>query len=152
MSTTPEFEPQTSSTDAAKKPLVITAEQASLIHQKLQWGRYITWSSYIGMLLLFLFVNLTDDNRSLKFLFVQAIPLLIFIPGFLRETHRTYSWLCFVILMYFLFYVPLAMGRNLWSDWLATFLCCALFIAAMMTSRWLQYWNYYLATKPADIN
>jgi uncharacterized membrane protein len=146
MSSTPEIEPQASSTENVKPPLVITREQAVVIHQKLRWGRYITLASYTGLILLFTLVNLTGDNSSLKFWLVQHIPLLIFIPGLLRETHRTYSWLCFVTLMYFLFYVPLAMGRNLWSDWLAIFLCCTLFIAAMMTSRWLQYWNYYVTT------
>lgn len=147
MSTTPESESQTLPSEKPKKTLVITTEESVLIHKKLQLGRYITWGSYLGMLLIFTLLNLAADNRSLKFWFVQTIPLLIFIPGLVHETHRTYSWLCFVILMYFLFYVPLAMGRNLWSDWLVIFLCCTLFIAAMMTSRWLQYWNYYLATK-----
>lgn len=147
MSTTPQLEP---SSEKTKKPLVITAEQAHVIHHKLRWGRYVTWGSYFAMLLLFVLLNLTGENQSLKFLVVQTIPLLIFIPGMFRETHRTYSWLCFVILIYFVFYVPLAMGRNLWSDWLLTFLSCVLFVAAMMTSRWLQYWNYYVANQSAS--
>jgi type II secretory pathway component PulL len=34
-----------------------------------------------------------------------------------------------------------------WSDWLVTLLVCTLFLSAMMTSRWLQYWRYYLSTQ-----
>ena len=49
--------------------------------------------------------------------------------------------------MYFAAIIPLLMSRWLWSDWLITLLVSAMFMAAMMTSRWLQYWNYYLSTK-----
>lgn len=144
MITTPELEPQASSTEKVKPPLVITQQQAAVIHQKLRWGRYITLGSYGGLILLLTLLNLLRDNSNVKMLLAQIIPLLIFIPSLLRATHRTYSWLCFVSLIYFVVIVPLLMTRGLWSDWIIMLLSCTLFIAAMMTSRWLQYWNYYL--------
>jgi uncharacterized membrane protein len=146
MSTIPELEPQASSTEKIKPPLVITREQAMVIHQKLRWGRYIALGSYAGLILLLTLLNLLRDDGNLKILMVQIIPLLIFIPSLLRATHRTYSWLCFVSLMYFVVIVPLLMTRGLWSDWIIMLLSCTLFVAAMMTSRWLQYWNYYLTS------
>jgi uncharacterized membrane protein len=146
MSTIPELEPQASSTEKIKPPLVITREQAMVIHQKLRWGRYIALGSYAGLILLLTLLNLLRDDGNLKILLVQIIPLLIFIPSLLRATHRTYSWLCFVSLMYFVVIVPLLMTRGLWSDWIIMLLSCTLFVAAMMTSRWLQYWNYYLTS------
>jgi len=138
-------EPQASSSE--KPPLVISLEQAQVIYRKLQIGRWIAWLSYAGLLVLFTLLNLLRDTGSVKFWLVQVIPLLIFIPGLIRNTHRTYSWLCFVVLIYFVAIIPILMGRGWWSDWFITLLTTSLFLSAMMTSRWLQYWNYYLATK-----
>lgn len=131
----------------AKPPLVITHTQGQAYYRKLQWGRGIALLSYAGLLVLFSLLNLVRESGSLKLWLVQVIPLLIFIPGLLRQAHRTYSWLCFVVLIYFVAIVPLVVGRGGWSDWLITLLCVSLFTSAMMTSRWLQYWNYYQATK-----
>lgn len=146
MSNTSSLEPQASSTEKSKPTLVITPEQARVIQYKLRIGRYITLSCYGGLLLLLTLINLLPGNGSIKHWFFQTIPLLIFIPSLLRESHRTYSWLCFVTLIYFVAITPLLMARGFWSDWLIMLLSCTLFIAAMMTSRWLQYWNYYLNT------
>lgn len=130
-----------------KKIIVITDADSVVLHKKLRIGRFIVRGSYISLLVLFTLLNLINENGKLALWLLQIIPLLVFIPAFLRETHRTYSWLCFVALMYFAAIIPLLMSRWLWSDWLITFLVSAMFMAAMMTSRWLQYWNYYLSTK-----
>ena len=67
----------------------------------------------------------------------KLLPLLIFLPGLLRDRLRSYIWLCFVSLLYFmalverLFAVP--------GSALAVVGTCAvvtLFIAAMMYVRW----------------
>jgi len=130
-----------------KKVIVITDADSVVLNKKLRIGRGIVRTTYISMLVLLTLLNLINENGKLLLWLLQIIPLLVFIPAFLRETHRTYSWLCFVALMYFAAIIPLLMSRWLWSDWLITFLTSAMFIAAMMTSRWLQYWNYYLSTK-----
>lgn len=126
-----------------KPPLVIDAEQAGAIRRSLILGRAIALGSYVGLLFILVLLYAINPDSSLAMLVVQLLPLLIFIPGLRRNRHRTYSWLCFVVLIYFVAIIPMVMGRGLWSDWLITLLCTTLFCSAMMTSRWLQYWNYY---------
>lgn len=130
-----------------KKEIIISDADAVVLEKKLRTGRWITLGCYASLLILFTMLNLVRDNGSVKFWLMQCIPLLIFLPALRNETHRTYSWLCFVALMYFAGIVPLLMSRWWWSDWTITLLVTVLFIASMMTSRWLQYWNYYLSTK-----
>ncbi len=130
-----------------KKEIIISDADAVVLEKKLRTGRWITLGCYASLLILFTLLNLVRDNGSVKFWLMQCIPLLIFLPALRNETHRTYSWLCFVALMYFAGIVPLLMSRWWWSDWTITLLVTVLFIASMMTSRWLQYWNYYLSTQ-----
>ena len=68
---------------------------------------------------------------------VYLLPLLIFLPGMLRDSLRSYIWLCFVCLLYFMRLVehlfaepgtPLAV--------IGTIAVVTLFIAAMMYVRW----------------
>ena len=65
------------------------------------------------------------------------VPLLIFVPGLVRDAPRTYVWLCFVILMYFVILV-----LHLFADphnpvaWTGMVSVVSLFIAAMMYARW----------------
>lgn len=138
---------QPQETGKRKKEIVITDTDAIILQKKLHLGRMLTLGCYIGLLVLFALLNLLRETGSIKLWMLQSIPLLIFIPALRNETHRSYSWLCFVALMYFVAIIPMLMGRWWWSDWLITLLVTVLFIAAMMTSRWLQYWNYYLSTK-----
>lgn len=144
--TQPEHAPATEH-GKRKKEIIITDTDAVILQKKLRIGRILTLGCYAGLLLLFTALNLLRESGNIKLWLVQVIPLLVFIPALRYETHRSYSWLCFVALMYFLVIIPLLMTRWLWSDWLITVLVTVLFIAAMMTSRWLQYWNYYLSTK-----
>ncbi len=134
-------------TGKRKKDIIITDTEAIILQKKLRAGRLVTLGCYSGLLVMFALLNLFRDTGSIKLWLVQSVPLLIFIPALRHETHRSYSWLCFVALMYFVAIIPLLMGRWWWSDWLITLLVTLLFIASMMTSRWLQYWNYYLSIK-----
>jgi uncharacterized membrane protein len=126
-----------------KKPLHITPEHAASLEQSYRWGRITTLTCYGLLLVLFTYINLMRPETDFRNWCVAIFPLLIFIPGLVKNTHRTYSWLCFIILMYFLIYIPLAMTRGDWTDWVIVAIVSVFFIAAMMTSRWLQYWNYY---------
>jgi len=144
--TQPDHAPE-SENGTRKKDIIITDADAVILQKKLRIGRFLTIGCYADLLLLFTALNLFRETGNIKLWMVQIIPLLIFIPALRNETHRSYSWLCFVALMYFLVIIPLLMTRWLWSDWLITLLVTVLFIASMMTSRWLQYWNYYLYTK-----
>lgn len=138
------------SRQTGKKILVITETEALVLRKKLRWGQQLCLIAYL-MLLLSLTANylLAEQIQWMHWL-VSLVPLIIFLPGFKRPHHRTYSWLCFVLLMYFLFLVPLLMSH--WSAfyWFLTLLVTFLFVTAMMTSRWLQYWNYYLSTTAAS--
>jgi uncharacterized membrane protein len=67
----------------------------------------------------------------------KLLPLLIFLPGMLRDRLRSYIWLCFVCLLYFialverLFAVP---GSALASGGMLAVV--SLFCAAMLYVRW----------------
>ena len=137
----------TVSDEKPKKIIVITDADALVLEKKLRLGQRICNLSYIALLLMLTLNFLLSNNLNLMHLLVAIVPLAIFIPGLRKLNHRTYSWLCFVLLMYFLFLVPLLMSYWSLIYWVLTLLVTVLFVAAMMTSRWLQYWNYYLSTK-----
>lgn len=130
-----------------KKVIVITDADAIVLEKKLRLGQRICNLCYGALLVMLALNTLLGGDINLLHLLVVVLPLAIFIPGLRNPHHRTYSWLCFVLLMYFLFLVPLLMSYWSLIYWLLTLLVSILFVAAMMTSRWLQYWNYYLSTK-----
>jgi uncharacterized membrane protein len=141
-------QPDNSSSDEKpKKVIVITDADSVVLHKKLRTGQLVCNICYVALLVVFTLNYFVNDNVRLATWLVSMFPLLIFIPGLLKPKHRTYSWMCFVLLMYFLFIIPLLMSSWHWRYWLMTILISVLFTSAMMTSRWLQYWNYYLSTK-----
>lgn len=137
----------TVSDEKPKKVIVITDTDALVLEKKLRVGQRICNLSYIALLMMLTLNFLLSNDLNLMHLLVAILPLAIFIPGLRKPHHRTYSWLCFVLLMYFLFLVPLLMSYWSLIYWVLTLLVAVLFVTAMMTSRWLQYWNYYLSTK-----
>jgi len=68
---------------------------------------------------------------------VKLLPLLIFLPGMLRDNLRTYIWLCFVSLGYFVALVErlFALPGNIPAA-IGTVAVVTLFIAGMMYVRW----------------
>lgn len=112
------------------------------VNKKLSLGLWITHGSYLIFIALMSYLNFQQADSSIKLWLVKIIPLLIFIPGFIKRKYRTYSWLCFAILPYFIWITPLVMGRGNWSDWTMISLIVMLFISAMMTSRWMQQQSY----------
>lgn len=129
----------------------------SLKGVRLIWGERLTLMSLSGLVLLFSWLNLTGEHGSILRWLVQCVPLLIFIPGLLHDSHRSYSWLCFVALIYLIpaiTQVVMILGyRNAeqpsghWSDVLMLLLVVVLFFAATLTSRWLQYWRLNVDTR-----
>lgn len=127
-----------------KEPLMITDAQASAIYKKLRCVRAVFLASYVALLLLFTAMNIFTADGSIKLWLVQTLPLLIFIPGLIQQRFRTYSWICFVILLYFTWSVVNVMSPFInWTDIVVVTLSVVIFITAMMASRWLQYWQYY---------
>lgn len=79
------------------------------------------------------------DGPSVFFWLVQTLPLLIFLPGLLARHYRTYSWMCFVLLMYFVKGVDGVISPSVaWIDYVVLSASVVLFIAAMFTSRYRQ--------------
>lgn len=132
----------TKKTDAVMPSIEELNIALTQVNQKLKYGLWATHSSYAGFLLFMSWAHLQTANYSFKLLFIKLLLLLIFIPGFIRKKYRTYSWLCFAILPYFIWIIPYVMGRGNWSDWVMTLLTVIIFIAAMMTSRWMQQQSY----------
>ncbi|MBE9537674.1 MAG: DUF2069 domain-containing protein [Proteobacteria bacterium] len=67
----------------------------------------------------------------------RALPLLIFLPGMLKGNLRSYIWLCFVSLLYFIALVERLVAQP--SDILAALGMLAvvtMFTAAMLFVRW----------------
>lgn len=114
-------------------------------------GRILCWISYLTLILLFTVVNLTQDNGSFVRWLIQCFPLLIFLPGLIKQTHRAYSWMCFVTLFYFITGVTNSMSPlAAWTDIVMLVAASALFIGAAFTSRWLQYWRHENTLQSSD--
>ncbi|WP_226702478.1 DUF2069 domain-containing protein [Microbulbifer elongatus] len=117
----------------AKNPK--TLDPAALT-RKLEIARKLNWVCYGGLLLLFAVWNLFLDG-SLKWWLLQTIPLLLVLPGMLKQRQRSYLWLCFILLLYITAgIVDVMMPTRGWQHGVLTALSLILFASAMMTSRW----------------
>ena len=90
-------------------------------------------------MLLALFANAWVQGAPLIIYVLSLLPLMIFIPGMLRDNPRTLIWVCFVILMYFAVAVDnLAGPAPQPLDIVELITSLVLFSAAMMFARWRQ--------------
>ena len=103
-------------------------------------ARGLTLATYALLLLSFCLWQLIRPEGPRYFFWVaQTVPLLIFLPGLLRNNPRAYIGLCFVLLLYFIKAVEgLFSPVRAWIDYWSLVLIVALFILSMFTSRWLQ--------------
>ena len=71
------------------------------------------------------------------------LPLLLFLPGILRDRPRSFIWLCFVSLLYFMrLVVDLFASPACVSCWVGMFAVVVLFCSAMFYVRWrAQEWR-----------
>ncbi len=98
--------------------------------------------SYAALMLLIAVGNIFTPDGSIKYWLLQSIPLLIFVPGILQRRFRTYSWICFVVLIYFIHYADkLSTDPGSIINWAGIVLTVILFNGAMFTSRWMQYFT-----------
>jgi uncharacterized membrane protein len=116
------------------------------LDKKLPGARKAVWLCFIFFLLTLVIHGLNDNvsvtGHLLTFL-LKLLPLLIFIPGMLKEHYKTYSMLGFVCLMYFTvitvnLFEP---GRSIF-DIFEMIGVSALFITTILFSRWKQYSIY----------
>jgi len=115
-------------------------------NRKLNGLLLMTYLSYIGFFVLFLFTFWFEEKHTWKLLIFQSLPLLTVAPGLFKRHYRAHSWLCFIVLAYFTVYVvEVSSALVEWTDWIGLVLSVLLFIGAMMSSRGLQRYNL-----PAD--
>ncbi len=104
---------------------------------KLRIARRLNWICYIGLMLLFAVWNLFLPGGSVKWWILQTVPLLLVLPGLLKNHYRSYLWLCFILLLYITAAtVDVMMPGRGWQHGVLLVLSLTLFFSAMMTSRW----------------
>lgn len=102
---------------------------------------------FYSALILFFFIStpLMLGNLSLGAVtisFLQTIPLLIFAPGLLQTRIRTYAWMSFVVLLYFVHAVLVAFRpEQLIQGLIEVSLCVGLFVSLLIFIR--RYREYY---------
>ena len=112
------------------------------LYKKLAAARLLTRIFFV-LLLATLTCSSLVRQQPLVILALTLLPLLIFIPGLIRERYKSLSMLCFVTLLYFIVAVTnLFAPTRSWLDILETLLIVLLFSGAMMFSRWKQYSLY----------
>ncbi|WP_043315524.1 DUF2069 domain-containing protein [Microbulbifer sp. HZ11] len=120
----------------AKQKKQRTPIDPTSLTRKLDVARKLNWFCYGGLLLLFAVWNLFLDG-SLKWWILQTFPLLLVLPGLLKQHQRAYLWLCFILLLYITAgIVDVMMPTRGWQHGALTALSLILFVSAMMTSRW----------------
>lgn len=111
------------------------------LETKRWWSKTISLTLLASLISLFAWWNLINQSPALITIWLfQSLPLLLLLPGILMNYYRSYSWLCFVLLFYFVKAVEGGMlSTAKFSDGLFIMLTVTLFISAMMASRWQQY-------------
>lgn len=100
------------------------------------WAWCLTWLSW-GLLLAQQVADLFQFQPPWIIWLGKLLPLLLFLPGMLRDRLRSFIWLCFVSLLYFitlverLFATPQAV-----LPWLGMVAVVTLFCSAMFYVRW----------------
>jgi uncharacterized membrane protein len=103
---------------------------------KRRWAAVLCWSSYL-LLMVQQVLDSWDHGEPWIVWTVKVLALLIFLPGMLRDNLRSYIWVCFVSLMYFMALVIRLFARP--DSVLAMIGMAAvvtLFCSAMLYVRW----------------
>lgn len=113
------------------------------IVNKMQRATSITYILFAALIVLILYWNITRETGfKISIMVFQTLPLLALLPGMVQKAYRSYSWLCFLLLFYFIFAVQLVFSSiRQTSDYIFLILIICLFVSSMMTSRWLQRWQ-----------
>ena len=110
------------------------------LESKLHVGTVATYVLFCCLMALFVYWNVArSSDFSLVVFAIQAGPLLLLLPSMIKRYYRAYSWLCFILLFYFIIAVERAFVSTAGiNEYLFVGLIVSLFISAMMTGRWLQ--------------
>lgn len=126
----------TDNASAAEIPSIIEQSRRAVL-----W----TYSALLGVLTLYSLLQIAGGGNItaiLVLLIIKTVPLLIFIPGLRSRRLRTYAWLSFVVLLYFVQSVQTAFiaDARLYGV-ILTVLLTVLFCALVIHIR--SYRNYY---------
>lgn len=97
--------------------------------------RVALWS--LAALILLLTVNIFGitrlelQSRAVLWL-ISSLPLLIFLPGLLRGTWKSYAWMCFALMVYFQVFVTEVFRKPRDPVTLGLLACVLLLFAAAM--------------------
>ena len=114
-------------------------------------ARAVAWLGFAALLLLQLVESFIQHAPWIIWL-IKCVPLAIFIPGMLRENLRSYIWLCFVSLIYFMVLVlklfadptdPLAI--------LGMVSVVGMFVSAMLYVRWCSRERNVIKSTQPDV-
>lgn len=100
------------------------------------WAWRLIWVSW-SVLLAYQVADLLEFQPPWIIWLGKLLPLLLFLPGMARDRLRSFIWLCFVSLLYFitlverLFATPQAV-----LPWLGMVAVVTLFCSAMFYVRW----------------
>ena len=110
------------------------------VGQKALWGARVTSFTLVSLVCLFLYWNINRPAGTNMLVWVlQSLPLLLFLPAVWTQQRRALTWLCFVLLLYFVKAVEgVFMSNAGLSDILFLCLTVSTFIVALFTIRWLQ--------------
>jgi len=113
---------------------------------KLQRIKLVIMAAYYGLLLYFLVIALSvlasPNFSTLIIWLIQICPLLIFLPGLHRNSLRTFAWLCFVCLLYFVHAVLVSFTpERLYYGLVEVALCCLMFVSLIIFIR--EYRTHY---------
>lgn len=98
--------------------------------------RVLIWGSYVVLLLVQILEAYSRQAPWIIWLAV-LLPLVIFVPGMLRDNLRSYIWLCFVLLLYFMRLVVTLFADPTGPLGIVGMIAVViLFIAAMLYVRW----------------
>jgi len=110
------------------------------LYTKFNASRNLTWLLYSSVIATFFIAQLTRPLGANWVIFIlQISPLIAFLPSLMTEYYRAYSWLCFIILLYFIVSVMNALASNAKiNDYVMVILIPCLFTSSMMCSRYAQ--------------
>lgn len=101
----------------------------------------LTWTSYVLTLLMMIVTSLPayipEGSSVTVILLVKLIPLLILLPGLVKDTLRSHIWLCFIILFYFTqSVVETFLSSGAFTDIFITSLTVVIFLSSMFYIKW----------------
>ena len=114
---------------------------------KLQKTRQATLALYFALLVYFAinsFMALGASAAMPVIWLLQTLPLLIFLPGLVQGKARSYAWMSFVVLLYFVHGVLLAFdAQRRWLGLVEVTLCVLMFICLIVFIR--RYRSHFQA-------